>query len=380
MKMKNITFLLISLLMLTQVNGQTTINVSQEVSYFSNVFNNYKQLPDVTDLAGLSIAHFFEREQLESRIFYNGSLSMFRQYSERLSQRHQFGYDGIFTSASKKQFLYFGFSFSQNSFRDIYNYYNSRQLTLYLNSKFKFKPNLIGRFGYTLKNKSYSEIPEFSYWENGFFLQGNTFFQTGSSITVYVNYGIKNYIPLSYSSGTGRARVVESSELPAVDQLISSIKLAQSLGMKTSLSAKYLNRFNPGLTTGAAAVMNVEEMFTENELFDDRYGYQGHELDITLTRFMPYFIKFQNSIVYMRKNYQDRQVYDLSGVPILSESSRQDSRMILWSKLSRGFGGVLGLKNVEFYLEGGFIKNQSNDPYYQFENGFGAFGVNLRIM
>jgi hypothetical protein len=378
-KMKKIRLLLISLVILTQVNAQTTISILQEVSYYSNVFNNYKHLPDVTDFAGLSVAHLFQREQLESRLYYNGRLNMFNQYSDRFSQFHQFGYDGIFTSTSERHVLYFGLRFSDNSFQESYDYYNSRRLTLYVNSKIKFKSNIIARFGYSMKNKKYAEIPEFSYWEHILYFQGNTFFQTGSSITVYVNYGIKNYIPLTYTNGQGRERTMETYELPAVDQLILSIKLAQSLGLKTSLSAKYLNQFNPGLAAGVAAVMNVEEMFTENEVFDDRYGYQGHEFDITLTHFLPFFVKLQTSAVYIWKNYHYRQIYDLSGMPILSEASRQDRRMILWTRLSRGLGSFWSLKNLELYVEGGFVKNQSNDPYYQFNNGFGSFGLNLRV-
>ena len=360
---------------LPTVTSQTKISISQYLIYQTNSFYNYKQLADANDYFGITMSHVMEGETVQSRIFYQGDFNFFKEYSNRRYHNQKLGYDG-YTTNSNKRTLYFGANWSLHDGTDIYNYYDYWKIQGYVNGKIYLRRNLIGRFGYILNNRNYTELPEFSYWEHYFYGQLNTFFQSGTSITMVVHYGLKNYIPLQISYSR---RNPEYIEMPSVDQLVSSVKIAQALGEKTSISIQYLNRLNPKLVTGSAAVMNSEDLFTENELFDDPYGYSGHELSLNFTHFLPGYVKFQLGSKYYWKNYHNRQIYDLEGNIDISGDTRSDERSLLWAELSRSFAVNWGIKNVKFSLQGGYLKNASNDSYYQFDNYFGSLGLEFFV-
>lgn len=378
MKNRNLIYIILFMaaILHTAVLAQTSISVLQEASYYSNSFYNYKQLPDYNNYSGLQFGHFWTGENVHSKIFYQGNLNFFKTYSERFYQHHKVGYSGSSSSQTGNKNYYFGTNVVWHKNQDYYSLYNYWKLAGYANAKIKFDKNLIARFGYMLKNKNYSELPEFSYWEHYLFLKLNTYFQTGTSFTFSMNYGLKDYIPLQVSSGRWGA---EYFEMPGVDQLVTSLKMAQSLTAKSAVNIKYLNRINPGLPGGAVSVINSEELFTEDELFDDRFGYTGHEVSLTFTQYLPGYIKMELGGAQLWKNYQNRQVFDLAGNIILTNNLRADTRAITWASLSRSFGRKFGLKNIAVYLEGGYLKNSSNDPYYTFDNYFTSFGLKLNV-
>ncbi len=383
MKLKFYTFTIpaMLLLLLSKLSSQTSISLSQNAAYYSNSFYNYQQLPDLNNEIGLTIAHVFEGEQVHSQLYYQGDLNLFQKFSNRLHHNQSLGYDGYTVSDDEKKILYFGGYLLWYDGQQEYNIYDYWKLQGYINSKIDLRSNLIGRFGYVLNNKTYTELNEFNYWEHSFFARFNTYFQTGTSLTLSINYGLKDYIPLLISSGQGRGRrvMVEYTEMPSVDQLVSSFKVAQSLGRKTSLSFEYVNRLHPGLVGGSAAVVNSDNLFTEDELFDDRYGYSGHELTTTFTHFLPGYVKLELGGSRLWKSYLNRQVYDLGGNLNTADPSRQDDRWLAWFEISRNFKLNWGIKNLGISLQGGYLKNDSNDPYYQFDNYFGSVGLNFKL-
>ncbi|NOZ61296.1 MAG: hypothetical protein GXO74_06410 [Calditrichaeota bacterium] len=370
------TLLIFGLLAISlPVNSQTNISISQYLIYQTNSFYNYKQLADANDYVGFKMSHIMAGEKIQSRVYYQGNFNFFKEYSDRRYHNQKLGYDGYTTNSDKRTF-YFGANWSLQDGTGVYNYYDYWKIQGYINSKIYFRSNLIGRFGYILNNRNYTELPEFSYWEHYFYGQLNTFFQSGTSITLNLRYGLKNYIPLQISYGR---RNFEYIEMPSVDQLVSSVKIAQALGEKTSVSFQYLNRLNPGLVTGSAAVMNSDDLFTEDELFDDPYGYSGHELSLNFTHFLPGYVKFQLGSKYYWKNYHNRKIYDLEGNVDISGSTRSDERSLLWAELSRSFAVNWGIKTVKLSLQGGYLKNISNDDYYQFDNYFGSLGLEFSV-
>jgi hypothetical protein len=363
-------------LLISNLLSQTSISISQYLAYYSNSFYNYRQLPDVNDNVGLNVSFIFERQKIHSRVYYQGDLNFFKTYTNRLYHNQALGYDGYTVSSDNKKTLYFGTNWRVHDGRDIYDFYDYSKLQGYINSKIFFRPNLIGKFGYILNNQTYSELPEFSYWEHYLYTQLNTFFQTGTSITININYGLKNYIPVQLSSNW---RNPEFFDMPSVDQLVSSLKVAQSLGDKTSISMKYLTRLNPGLVTGSATVINTDNLFTEDELFDDRYGYKGHEFSINITHYLPAYIKLELGSAYYLKDYNNRQIYDIDGILNISGDTRSDHRSLIWASLSRSFAVNWGIKNFKLSLQSGYLKNESNGSYYQFDNYFGSLGLQFQV-
>jgi len=375
----NVMLLFTSALFSVAAHAQTSVVVSQQASYYSNSFYNYKQLPDLNENVGLSLSHVIEGEKIQSQLYYQGDINVFKTYSDRLYHTQTLGYDGIAASATNNAAYYFGGNWYWHDGQSDYDVFDYFKIQAYVNAKFYLNQNVIGRIGYVINNRSYSNLPEFNYWEHLLYFQANTFFQTGTSFTLAVNYGLKDYIPMQSTQGRGRNLVVDYSEMPAVDQLVSSVKLAQSLGMQTSIAFNYVNRIKPGLVSGAATVMDSEDLFTEDELFDDRYGYSGHEISVNFTHFLPAYIKWEMGSYYYWKNYHSRQIYDLEGNLDVSGDLRKDQRALFWTGLSRNIAINWGVKNLSLSLEGGYLVNHSNDSYYQFDNYFVMAGMQFKI-
>ncbi len=385
MKMINkffgLTVAALLLIPIANLFSQTALSVSQNLSYNSNSFYNYQQLADINNEIGLTVSYVFEGERIQSQFYYQGDLNLFQKFSDRLYHNQSIGYDGYWIGSNNKKLFYFGGSLLWHDGQQDYNIYDYWKLQGYVTSKIDMRSNLVGRFGYILNNKTYGELPEFSYWEHFLFARFNSYFQIGTSITLSFNYGLKDYIPKSTSPGQGRGRqtLVDYIEMPSVDQFVINFKLAQSLGMKTSFTIDYLNRLHPDLVGGSATVINNENPFTEDELFDDRYGYSGHELSALFTHYLPAYVKLELGYTRLWKNYLNRNLYDVEGNLNSMDLLRKDIRFISWLEISRSFKLNWGIKSLSISLQGGYLKNDSNDRYYQFDNYFASIGLESKL-
>jgi hypothetical protein len=350
-------------------SSQTNVQVSQSISYHSNSFYNYQQLPDLNDRIGFRISHLFNNSNIQSRIYYLGNLNLFKTYSERLYHTHTFGYDGYLERSEGKRIYYLGGYLSWHDSQKIYNVIDSRELSSYMNAKYYLRKNVIARFGYQINNSQYKELPELGHWEHLALIQINTFFQTGTSLTFNTSYGLKNY-------NTGN---IDGFSRRSVDQMVNSIKLGQSLGAATSITLRLLNRTNPGLVHGSDSFIFSDYQWGENELFDDRYDYCGHEIFLTFTHFLPYYIKLELGANRYWKQYHSQKIFDLGSIQSVSDEYRNDKRSLFWLRLSRNVKVNWGIEKIRISLEGGYLRNNSNESYYTFNNLFGSLRTEFSL-
>ncbi|MCI0512247.1 hypothetical protein L0128_03450 [candidate division KSB1 bacterium] len=379
MKLKIVLYWLLFGFPLNVGFSQTSLSINQLAGYQTNTFANYLQLPDYVDNMGLNFAHIFTTESLNHRIYYQGQLTFFKTYAERRFHAHELGYDGLLTRSAGQTHCYFGANFKLNDYRADYEIYDFGETEFYANLRSYLQHNWIGQVGYILRNKNYADFPEFSYWEHTLWVRFNTFFQTGTSLSLNFNYGLKDYQSLTQAHAGKRSAMNAALEQPAVDQMVSQFKLAQSLGMQTALSFSYLNRLRPGLVSGTAAVVTDGTVLAEDELFDDRYGYTGHELLMEFNQTYRGNFGVKVSARHTWKKYLPRQVYPLDGSPLENELRRNDQRSLIALDISRNFTAVPGIKNMKLSFEGGYLLNQSNDLDYRFENWYGFGGVEVGI-
>jgi len=350
--------------------AQTSARISQNAAYYSNSFYNYNQLPDIYNNIGINIQHIVIHEVVQSRFYYDGNVSMFKEFSDRFNHYHEIGYDGIISYSKNNHTFYFGSSLGRNLDKGYYTLYDNRKIDFYSNFKYYLRENLIARSGYVYTNRIYDNLSEFTYGEHQLFVRLNTYFQSGTSLSFYLNYGLKNY------KQTNPDNVVH----PSTDQLILYAKTAQSLGAKTSISFSYLNRSKPGFAQGQTNVINNEYLFSGDELFDDRYGYSGHELMINLIYYLPHNIKSEFNIGTIWKNYHNRLIFDEYGDVIMNEgTTRHDFRYSGWLSISRGFMVGRLIQSANAYLTVGYLKNHSNDVYYDFNNIYTSIGIEFKI-
>ena len=352
------------------IPGQTSMSVSQHTAYYSNSFYNSYQLPDLNNNLGLSLQHLIINDARQSHLYYNLNVNTFREYSNRFNHNHEFGYDGIISSKDENYAVYFGLSVSRNLDKEEYKIYDHATSDLYLNMKYYLIENLISRIGYILTKRTYDELPGFSYLEHLFYIRLNTYVQSGTSLSMYINYGLKDYKSAdSYSVTT-----------PPIDQLVIYTKIAQSLSSKSSISLSYLTRYKPGLADGQTNVINTSLIFTEDELFDDRYGYSGDEISSQFIYYLPYKVKSEVGIGAIRKRYHHRLVYDQYGESAyFDDVNRSDVRYYSWLNLSRAFNLDNFIHTATAYLSSGYLRNKSNNVYYDFDNLYFGIGIELAI-
>lgn len=318
----------------------------------------------------MNLQHIIMHDVLQSRFYYEGNLNTYQVYIDRRNHNHEFGYDGIVPMRNGASTIYLGTSWIRNLDKADYTIYDHFSSDYYLNLKHYLADNLISRIGYVLSSRNYDELPAFSYREHLVYVRLNTYFQSGTSLSGYINYGLKNYSNM-VNDGLADA---------STDQVVIFAKVAQSLSSRSAISLSYLNRFKPGLVDGETTVLNTVYLFTEDELFDDRYGYSGTEISSKLIYYLPYNIKSELSIGSIQKKYHHRLVIDEYG-EFSDEASeiRRDRRYYGWFSLSRSFKIDKLIDTATMYLSTGYLKNLSNDNYYDFNNIYMSLGVELNI-
>lgn len=370
--MKNLTHILsISIVLISAVlaHAQTDIRIHQSTGYQSNVFYNNYQLPDMTNQFGISLSHTTNHNNTESQFYYDGDVNLFRTYTARQYFYHQLGYDGAVSTTSD---IYFGAGASWIDGKDTYALYDYRAFNIYLSGKKYLRSNVIGRLGVRLDRRAYTELYEFNYWQNTLFSQLNTYFQTGTSMTLVLSYQWKLYSPYEINGYLYDAML-------SVDQAVLRIGLAQSLGMQTAIKFRYQLRQRVGLFAGDPTAIADTYLITEDELFDDPFGYNSNEVAMSLTNALLFNFKLQTTTGYLGRDYHNRRVYDPAGMTYDDSARHSDNRIFAWTTLSRNFGWGKQHKSIQVWLTVGYLNNNSNDGYYDYENMFARMGFDVKI-
>jgi hypothetical protein len=257
------------------------------------------------------------------------------------------------------------------------------------------------RPSYAVQLHSYPNLSGISNVENRFALLAGTVPADGGWLTAGVAYGIKAYTssatytytidgtPGSLGQGHGkggaggtaaRTRTITLNS-PAVSQLVASAELVQKLAEMIRVRAQVQHFGNPST---AARILpqqlnsTVEQegmlgLFTsQNEIFDDHYGFSGNEVLLGVELTFPGSINAGCTADFVAKKYTI-PARDLSDSLVLA-ANREDNRLDVAMSLSKSisFGGTRSLKpKAEIH----YLRNHSNAPYYEFDKSTYLIGV-----
>jgi hypothetical protein len=103
-------------------------------------------------------------------------------------------------------------------------------------------------------------------------------------------------------------------------------------------------------------------VISDDELFDDHYGYEGPQVNVMWTQLLPGGMVMKISGGVQERNYSERLAYDLAGNQ--SADERADTRRAFSAQLEKTF------KSLGFSLGLAFdhIRNNSNDLFYDYAN------------
>ncbi len=356
-----------SLLLSTSTSAQWSAGAYLGTLLDDNAFNNGLQLGDrITELS-LQTAYGWETDASDVQLFYTGTGNFFTLVPSRSFYEHTTGmtYSQLF-GANEATLLNTGGSFSIRSNRDEYTVYDHSQLALHLNMRHYLSDMFMLKGGYSFRSAWFAELLDFNYAEHVAFLQGGVSFPTKTTVMLQADLDYKKYMTPNADSasaspgGYGKGRQMASVSTPGVTQLIGTLKIAQGVAQGTGLSLT--GQYQISLEKESRYLTFSDGRLTDDELFDDHYGYEGPLGSLLVTQLLPADIRLLISGTIQLRRYSDRPVYDLAGAVVAPQ--RIDNRSTFSVSIDKPIES-LGLRLTLVYDH---IINASNDGFYDYRN------------
>ncbi len=284
--MRNTILLLLVLGPAAQAPAQLMPRANLYSSYTTNLFQNYNQ-----QAAWITHA-FIDLDLAPSQalnLYYTGSANVFTEYEDLFSHTHRAGLSYV-RPGEDLNLLYVGTELALRLDRPLYDYRDFLQAEAYATAKVYLRPTLLSRTGYSLRYQEYLNAGDYSFFEQEAFAQLSRFFSTRTTLQWHGELGLKTYARNTNTlASTGPTRSGGDRNLV---QLMSRFKVAQSLGASTGLQLEYLERVN----LAGQSRYTVEQIYNpDDDLFDDRYSYDGNEFRTTLKHLAPWGLQVEMS-------------------------------------------------------------------------------------
>lgn len=352
-------------------SAQFYISPSVQAMSDDNIDNNRYNVYDIVTEYSLDAGYGIEKGSSAFNVYYLGAYYAFNRYSDRRFVQQgaglQYGYAPDDGERELNLSTYYALRINRPEYSalDYGLYHLSADLSLPLGEASRIM------FGYRFRLLSYENISELSNTENFGYVRAQYTLPTKTTLFAEGALGLKSYInaadylatDTTAAYGMGRRRMGAIGN-PGVAQMSGSVKIAQSLGDLTGISASVRIQSNLTKETRYFADGYV---VSDDEIFDSRYAYEGTLTSMSLTRLLPWNVKAVLSASYETKKYSDFAAFDYTDTQIAA--NRYDYRSIgsvLFQKEfeeEEFFGGfALGVRYE-------FINNVSNDYYYDYTNG-----------
>jgi hypothetical protein len=263
---------------------------------------------------------------------------------------------------------------------DNWDFYDFERGSLLVRWRTHLFGKLMGLLHHTVQYKRYPNLEQFTHVENTGGIVLNHPLVERMSIFAAADAGWKSYTETVSDTlwvtdgkpGKGKGgvkpprAVISQFSTPSTTQFVFSGGIVWNAFPRAPLSLSWLRRSNP---SSDARYVREDAIFglTEDEIFDDRYGYQSNEIRLQLDGTLPGNIRTMNNVQYIRKEYP-RTATDLLGVELPGAPQRRDQRFVLQFQalypLFRADDGT----GLSVGLAYNFVRNQSNNAYHDFHN------------
>jgi hypothetical protein len=354
-----VVWLLCALMLTSNVYAQVGFDSRLTTMYDDNILNNYQKVSDKISSLSLDGGYAFGGTQWDARVFYEGAMNYYQSVTDRTNQFHSLQASFAHTSGEDDaDVLNLGLSYGQGFYRGSYTFYDHTQMTATVQYKQFLSEFVINNLGYTFRSISFPGMSDFSYSEHALSAGLSFGLSTQTTLIVQTDLGAKFYATSAMGQTDGM-RKGGMSYVPSVIQLTPLVRVGQSIfdGTGLSLTTKYqwnLQKQARYLSSGTGAI-------SDDELFDDHYGYEGLQTSLMLTQILPESMLLKVGGTYQGRLYSSLAAYDLEGNTIANQ--RMDQRTSFSFMLQKSFDMGFSLKAA---LD--IIRNSSNDAYYDYRN------------
>lgn len=360
----------LSLLLSASASAQWTLGLEVGALIDDNAFNNALQIKDRLTEVVFQAGHDWETESGNTQLLYTGTLDYFSLLPARSFQLHSAGLNYAHLSGEEDETLVnLGGSFALRRDHAEFNIYDYSLGTASGGVRTYLSDILLLKGGYTFSLASFPNLREFDYLEHLLVLQGALSLPSRTTIIVEGNLGFKDYTTANAdtagSTGTmggqyGRGGGVAEADAPGVTQFTGAIRLGQGITEWTGVSLTGQVQVN--LRKDARYLTIEGGVLTDDELFDDHYGYEGPMASLMLTQILPAEFRLRGTGAFQERRYSNRPAFDMAYVQVADQ--RIDRRTTARLELEKGFAS-LGLQ-LSFAFE--HIVNASNDVFYTYRN------------
>ncbi|MFA5832188.1 MAG: hypothetical protein WDA22_01815 [Bacteroidota bacterium] len=340
-----------------QVEAQTTISSM----YDDNVNNNALQLQSNVTTMNFTGGYVLEGESSLTQLSYDGTFTYFESLLERTNHFHSLNADfsQYYGDDNENAFNISGLIGTSVN-RDAYTIFDHNVYSGNMNYKYFVADWMIHKAGYSLRNITFFSLDDFSYTEHSIFLHAAFAATSTTTAIIQTDLGSKFYSSTPSMASSSMRKGVLSSLMPSVTQFIGTIKIGQRLSDEIGLSVT--GRYQWNLQKQTRYLSSEYGFISDDELFDDHYGYEGLHTSATVTSLLSESMTLKLSGGIQNKLYSSLAAYDMAGNYVADQ--RIDMRSYINIGLSKNFD------ELGFSLKGAIdiIQNSSNDAFYEYNN------------
>jgi hypothetical protein len=374
--MKQMRALIKSLLVLTLIafcpldaSALWRSELSLSTTLESNVLRSSIPYPDRITEGRVYVAHQWDFPAVTGLLSYQLNSVSFNDLTDhnynintlKVSGEHKFG-DG--------EWLKGGLQASIREDREAYTMFDYSEFEGFVDARIACIDNLSAVTGYTLRKRLYSVVTELDNWEHLLYGGVTVAFSDGTTVSMLSEVGYKKYLlPVFSASGSGKS----GGDAAEVGQWANTLRVSRPLLDNLGLMVYGRGRVNFGDQELYVSGLSPR-YFSENDLYDDRYGYESRECGGMLSCRLPHALVLRIGYDYADKSYLQMPL-DLDGNLILSEGARHDTISGIWGRAEKRFSFSGTKRQLNLYGEYKWLRNSSNDPFYRYSGSATAIGV-----
>lgn len=360
-----------TILLSSSMFAQWTFGLSTDQEYNSNPFRSPLATPSLIS----SFDFGLENEMNNFSIGYYGSYLNINAVTERNFYWHQFAIWKDFDNSS------LGIYAEQRINRELYSYFNYTNVTTYYKQQFN-----LHEFYFSINpNISYTKYDNISILDNlksGIGLSMNHGFETETTLIMGSSLNYKKYLNPSQSetisyldeSNILVTETFSDKNISSITQLLSYMRVAQSLAEETGIAAQFTNR---SILNGfATSVKEINMVYgDEAEIFDDPINYEGNSFSVELTQILFENMTLKAGYYLNKKFYPSQGIYDeLSAYD--TSLMRSDTQNIFNIYLNKRFS-LDSTDNTGLSARLNFqsINNKSNSYWFNYKSN----SINLSL-
>jgi len=334
------------------VYSQFYFSTSLEGYYDDNIFNNYLNSSDFINAFSGELGYDFETSQNNFELYYIGFINRYYKFPDKSSVIHKVGAVNTFLFSDNDNPLNVGLNFATRINREDYYIYDFNQISAYANYMHSLSENNKIQLGVIGNRINYENFTLFSHYQLKAFLRSINSFESRTSLSAAAEIDQKSYVEKYKSQGL-------------TDEIMQAkLYLQLGQGITDDLGLSGFVFFRKNLVSGNRYFSSNEYVYYEEELFNDLYSNDGVETGVTLSYlFLPNIIgKIAGR--YEARNYTDLPAADENGNDL--NELREDNQYSIGASLEFGLSRIVS--GLFFSLNYNYIKNNSNDYYYDYAN------------